>query len=187
VRDTTATQNRPGRRTVLVSLALNVFLLGLLGALAFDRYVAQSSAGRSGGSRTPAARIERLAVLLPSADAEQLRVEFHERELRIEPLWLAYRDAREAIAGALRVEPFDADALRAAMTRTRATRMALEQGLQEVVAAAAAKMSPAGRDKLADRACGRLRASRATIVESLRGRVTANHRFLLKLHFEQVK
>jgi transposase len=42
-------------------------------------------------------------------------------------------------------------------------------------------------DKLADRACGRLKASRATIVESLRGRVTANHRFLLKLHFEQVK
>jgi len=31
-------------------------------------------------------------------------------------------------------------------------------------------------DKLADRASGRLKASRATIVESLRGRVTANHR-----------
>jgi transposase len=42
-------------------------------------------------------------------------------------------------------------------------------------------------DKLADGACGRLRASRATIVESLRGRVTANHRFLLKLHFNQIK
>jgi len=42
-------------------------------------------------------------------------------------------------------------------------------------------------DKLADLTRGRLKASRATLVESLRGRVTANHRFLLKLHFEQVK
>jgi transposase len=42
-------------------------------------------------------------------------------------------------------------------------------------------------DKLADLTRGRLKASRATIVESLRGRVTANHRFLLKLHFDQVK
>jgi transposase len=42
-------------------------------------------------------------------------------------------------------------------------------------------------DKLAGRTRGRLKASRTTIVESLRGRVTTNHRFLLKLHFDQVK
>src|SRR5262249_45929503 len=42
-------------------------------------------------------------------------------------------------------------------------------------------------EKLADVTRGRLKSSRATIVESLRGRVTANHRFLLKLHFGQVK
>jgi transposase len=42
-------------------------------------------------------------------------------------------------------------------------------------------------DKLADRAGGRLKASRATVVESLRGRVTPNHRFLLKLHLDQIK
>jgi transposase len=42
-------------------------------------------------------------------------------------------------------------------------------------------------EKLADLAGGRLKANRSTLVESLRGRVTANHRFLLKLHFDQVK
>jgi len=42
-------------------------------------------------------------------------------------------------------------------------------------------------EKLADLTGGRLKANRATIVESLRGRVTANHRFLLRLHFDQVK
>jgi transposase len=42
-------------------------------------------------------------------------------------------------------------------------------------------------EQLADLTGGRLKAARATIVESLRGRVTQNHRFLLKLHFDQIK
>lgn len=40
-------------------------------------------------------------------------------------------------------------------------------------------------EKLADLA-GRLKAKRETIVESLRGRLTANHRFLLKLHLHLI-
>ena len=39
---------------------------------------------------------------------------------------------------------------------------------------------------LADLAKGRLKAKRATVVESLRGRVTDHHRFLLKLHRDQI-
>jgi transposase len=42
-------------------------------------------------------------------------------------------------------------------------------------------------EKLADLTSSRLKASRATLVESLRGRVTANHRFLLKLHLDHIK
>jgi len=42
-------------------------------------------------------------------------------------------------------------------------------------------------EKLADLARGRLRASRAQIVEALRGRVREHHRFMLKLHLEQVR
>jgi len=42
-------------------------------------------------------------------------------------------------------------------------------------------------EKLADLTSKRLKASRATLVESLRGRVTANHRFLLKLHLGHIK
>ncbi len=42
-------------------------------------------------------------------------------------------------------------------------------------------------EKLADLTSSRLKASRATLVESLRGRVTANHRFLLKLHLGHIK
>ena len=41
-------------------------------------------------------------------------------------------------------------------------------------------------EKLADLASKRLRASREQIVEALRGRVQAHHRFMLKLHLEQI-
>jgi len=41
-------------------------------------------------------------------------------------------------------------------------------------------------EKLADLARGRLRASRTQIVEALRGRVREHHRFMLKLHLDQV-
>lgn len=41
-------------------------------------------------------------------------------------------------------------------------------------------------EKLADATRGRLRSGRARVVESLRGCVTAHHRFLLKLHLGQV-
>jgi len=42
-------------------------------------------------------------------------------------------------------------------------------------------------EKLANLARGRLRASRAQIVEALRGRVREHHRFMLRLHLEQVQ
>lgn len=42
-------------------------------------------------------------------------------------------------------------------------------------------------EKLADLTRDRLKAKRKDIVESLRGHVTKHHRFLLKLHFSQVK
>lgn len=41
-------------------------------------------------------------------------------------------------------------------------------------------------EKLVDLASKRVRASRESLVESLRGRVTAHHRFMLKLHLTQV-
>jgi transposase len=47
----------------------------------------------------------------------------------------------------------------------------------------------AGEDdpqKLADLGRGRLKADREKIVEALRGRVQAHHRFMLKLHLEQI-
>jgi len=41
-------------------------------------------------------------------------------------------------------------------------------------------------ERLVDLTTGRLKASRITLIEALRGRVTHHHRFLLKLHLDQV-
>ena len=41
-------------------------------------------------------------------------------------------------------------------------------------------------ERLADLTSGRLKATRTELVEALRGRVTAHHRFILKLHLTQV-
>lgn len=41
-------------------------------------------------------------------------------------------------------------------------------------------------ERLVEVTKGRLKASRATLLEALRGRVTAHHRFLLRLHLDQV-
>src|SRR5215510_14810540 len=41
-------------------------------------------------------------------------------------------------------------------------------------------------EKLVDLCIGRLKATRKELVEAMRGRVTAHHRFLLKLHLAQV-
>lgn len=41
-------------------------------------------------------------------------------------------------------------------------------------------------ERLADLTSGRLKASRAELVEALRGRVTAHHRFMLQVHLRQI-
>jgi transposase len=41
-------------------------------------------------------------------------------------------------------------------------------------------------ERLLERTNGRLKASRHTLLEALRGRVTSHHRFLLKLHLDQI-
>ena len=42
-------------------------------------------------------------------------------------------------------------------------------------------------ERLADLANGRLKASRTQLVDVLHGRVTAHHRFMLKLHLDQIE
>src|SRR5205823_10575679 len=78
------TGERPSRSVLLVSLALNLFILGVGGALAVRHFVPGGSTTRPEPARSAAARIDRLAATLPSADAEILRAEFRAREPSVE-------------------------------------------------------------------------------------------------------
>lgn len=132
------------RWLLLGSLALNLFFVGIAVAMAVR------------GPSTPTwdrnvlVRIDRIAASLPAADAELLRGETDHRREALQEAQKQYFGAREQIRAALRAEPFNADAMRAAMTKTRTARLNFDQTLQGIFADAAAKMSPAGRLALAD-------------------------------------
>jgi uncharacterized membrane protein len=141
---------RTSRWLVLASLALNLFFVGAGGALVARHYLAAPAASPAPVDRSVAARMERLAVTLPSSDAEILRAEYRTKATNVDGARETYRKAQDEVRRILRAEPFQGDAMRAAMTEQRAARQAFDQLLQDVIASAAAKMSPAGRSKLAD-------------------------------------
>jgi uncharacterized membrane protein len=130
------------RWLLLGSLALNLFFIGVAAAL-----LIRSPAPVD---RSIFARIERLAATLPAADADKLRGQFQSNRAAVESARDGYDATRETIRQALRREPFDSEAMRAAMARTRAARQNFDLALQGIIATAAAEMSPAGRNKLAE-------------------------------------
>ena len=137
------------RWLLLGSLALNLFFIGVAIAMAVR------SPPPSYWDRNVFVRIERLAATLPPADADILRGEVSANRAAIENAQAAYHTAQDHIHDVLRQEPFDAEALRAAMARTRTARMMSDQAVQGVFAVVASKISPAGRQALANWPPGR--------------------------------
>jgi uncharacterized membrane protein len=140
-----APAGRRSRWILFVSLALNLFFVGACAALAWRHY-----AWERHGPWNPATRIERLAASLPAGDGEKLRSEFRAHQRNIETAITIYRQAQRHMRDALRAEPFNAEALRAAMAEARTARGKLDEALQDVIATAGAAMTPEGRRSLAD-------------------------------------
>ena len=147
-----ATRGSP-RWLLLGSLALNLFFVGVAVAMAI---------------RAPApsywdpnifVRVERLAATLPAADADILRGQINASHAAIEEAQTKYHTARQHIHDVLREEPFDVEAMRTAMAQTRNSRLAFDQTVQGVFAGVAGKISPAGRQALANWPPGRKPAS----------------------------
>ena len=147
---TLAVQDRSSRWLLVGSLALNLFFIGTIGALAVRHYVVAPQPAATERPRTAAGRIERLAAPLPAADADKLRAAFRTREAAAEGAREALNRAFERIQSALRAQPFDAAQLRTALAEVRTARPAYEQVMQEIYIAAAGTMSAEGRAKLAD-------------------------------------
>ena len=131
------------RWALAFSVGLNIFLAALL--------VAHLLRGSDGATPpTPAERIERLAASLPPADGDRLRAAMQAASGGIAAALDEFRAAQDRVRAALRADPFDPAALRQAMQEAQVRHAAMGAAIQEVVATAAARMSPAGRAGLAD-------------------------------------
>jgi len=148
------TMTRGSSRWLLLgSLALNLFFIGIAAALAVR------APSPPAWDRDVFVRVERLAATLPPADADLLRGQIRTNRGNIEDAQSKYRAAQDVIRQTLRHDPFDAAAMRAAMTQTRAARQNFDQVIQGVFAGTAAQMSSSGRNALADWPPGRNSAS----------------------------
>jgi len=144
------TMERGSSRWLLLgSLALNLFFVGVAIAMAVR------APAPSYWDRNVFVRVERLAATLPPADADILRGEINANRSAITDNQLAYHKAQDSIHEVLRQEPFDPESMRAAMAKTRAARQTFDQSIQGVFAVIAAKISPAGRQALANWPPGR--------------------------------
>lgn len=147
---------RGGTRWLLLgSLALNLFFIGIAVAMAVR------APAPSWWDQDVFVRVDRLAATLPQPDAAIVRSQIEANHGAIETAQRGYRAAQDVIRGTLRHEPFDVEAMRAAMVKTRAARQNYDQVIQGVFATAAAQMSQAGRNALADWPPGHKSASNA--------------------------
>ena len=140
------------RWLLLGSLALNLFFVGVAAAM-FIRAPAPT------WDRNVFVRVERVAATLPPADADLLRSRINANYAAIDDAQNAYQTARDSIRATLRQDPFDGEAMRTAMAKTRVARQAFDQTIQGVFAGAAPQMSSAGRHALADWPPGQKSAS----------------------------
>ena len=136
----------------VTSLVLNVFFVGAAGAVAF-RYGGAGTVPLSNVAqinRDVANRLNEIAASLPGADAEVMRSELRANAEKVASAQADLRLSREELRNSLRAEPFDPSAMRTAMAANRTARDNFDQVLHDMIAAAAAKMSVVGRNKLAD-------------------------------------
>jgi uncharacterized membrane protein len=143
-------RDRTSRVILLISLALNLFFLGLISAGPVRHLFHPHQRAVVEPMRNAAERIDRLASTLPAEDADKLRAAFGTKQRTLESAHAAYRKAQESMLGTLRAEPFDVSALHSAMAEVRGARQSLDAAFQDVIATAATEMSPAGRSKLAE-------------------------------------
>ena len=96
----------------------------------------------------------------------------HANHAAIEDTQAKFHSARQYVHEVLRQEPFDVEAMRAATAQTRAARLNFDQTVQGIFADIAAKITPAGRQALANWPPGRRKTvERQTVVILLLNRV----------------
>src|ERR1039458_5367842 len=102
----------PSRWLLLGSLALNLFFVGVALAMAIR------APAPPAWDRNVFVRVEHIADTLPPADADQLRGQINANRQLLDDTQRQYHSAPDPIHETLRHEPFDVEAMRAAMAKT---------------------------------------------------------------------
>jgi uncharacterized membrane protein len=143
-------EDRGSHWFMLASLALNLFFIGTIGALIYRHYTTPPVTISVPLDRSAAGRIERIAATLPVTDAEVLRAEYRAKATTLDAARSDFENTIDDIRQTFRVEPYNGESTRTAMASARAARQRFEELLHEVIASSAAKISAAGRLKLAE-------------------------------------
>jgi uncharacterized membrane protein len=138
------------RLLLLGSLALNLFFVGAAGAVAIRYSGPAPLATVARIDHSLAGRIDHIADKLPPGDGNLLRAELRGEAIKVAAAQADLRLAQDDVRKSLRAQPFDADALRAAMAESRTAHDNVDRVVHDMIAAAAPKMSVVGRVKLAD-------------------------------------
>lgn len=140
------------RYLLLGSLTLNLLFAGAAGAVALQRSSAPAPLQRVVGMEHGSIehRFERIMAILPPDDAKIMRSEFRADAVKLAAAEAQIRVSEQAVRDCLRAQPFDPAAVRLAMAETSQARDHLFELVHDALATATEKMSPAGRQTLAD-------------------------------------
>lgn len=139
-----ALKPRAPRGLLLGSIAFNLLCLAVVLIMTVRAPASSNRDGDHFGS------IEQLVTTLPSDDAGILRILIDVNSPTILDTRTEFDAAKDQTRAALRREPFDTNAMRAAMANARRAREKFDQAIVAILTNAAALMSVAGRHALAD-------------------------------------
>lgn len=115
---------------LVISVALNLLVLGAATAAFVHFHWGHDGSGGPGGPGGPRGELERFIAELPAERQKKLRAIFDERRSRVRPLRRELRRARRRARDAFIAEPFDRDALVRAYEDAAKARVALTHARQ---------------------------------------------------------
>ena len=131
---------------LLGSLALNLFFAGAAGAVAYRYTSPVPLAPVARIDNNLVGRLNRVADTLPPSDADVMRAQLHEDAVKIATAQADLRLSQDDVRRSLRADPFDADAMRSAMTANHAAHERFDQVVHDMLSAARSEERRVGKE-----------------------------------------
>lgn len=149
-------EERRGKRFMLISLALNLFFIGIGATMLARSYFAAPAVTTVTIDRSANARIERIAETLPPADAAIMRAAYRDNAATLDAARAEVDAGVATVKASFRAQPYDVETTRKATADTRAKFLRFLALVHDAIAGAAEKMSPEGRARLAEYSSARV-------------------------------